>query len=367
MKFKITRNDLLQALGLAQSIAERKGTMPILANVLISAKEKGEVTCKATDLQSTFTSYLQAEVVVAGVLSVSAKGLFEIVKNLSCEDVSIASTDGNHAQVEGGRSRFRLVGLSGDDFPQTPEPPEVGYATVSAESLSTLIARTLYSVSLDQTRQHLTGVRVESEGDTIRMVSTDGHRLSKAEEVVPGGWPLDTPILVPRKGIAELKKMLDGSEQGCSLMVSDGVLFARVGNSALSIRLLDSEFPPYEKVIPATTEKRVVVDRVQLIEALKRVALMAEDRTNGVRMKLEADRLVIESDNPELGEAREEIEVDYDGPGLTIGFNAAYLLDALARVDGDEAFVELNEELDPCVVRPVDSENFLGVVMPLRL
>lgn len=367
MKFRIQKSEFLLGLGIAQSIAERKGTMPILANVLLEAQGKDKLLCKATDLHTTVVSEIQADIVVPGLLSISAKGLFEIVKNLSSDELEIQSTEGNHAEVHAAKSRFRLVGLSGDDYPETPAPPDVGYSSIPAVTLSTLISRTIYSVSLDQARQHLTGIRVEAEGDLIRMVSTDGHRLSKAEEEVSGGWPLENAILVPRKGMSELKRMLDASEETCSVVVSDGVLFARVGATVLSVRLLDSEFPPYEKVIPSTTEKRVVVDRLQTIDALKRVSLMAEDRTNGIRVKLGSEHLIIESDNPELGEAREEIDVDYDGPDLTIGFNAAYLLDALARVEGDEAFVELNEELDPCVVRPVDSENFLGVVMPLRL
>ena len=367
MKFSINQKELLKGLALAQGIAERRSTMPMLSNTLIIAEGESSILCRATDLYTTMTCRLEADNAVEGGIAVDAKSIFEIVKNLPVEEVHLQKTDSNHVELRSGPARFRVVGLLADDFPEIPTVPQEGFDKLPIPTLLNLINRSLFSVSQDETRQHLSGVLVECDGDVIRMVSTDGHRLSKAEEEVKGGWPLPDPILIPKKGLNELKRMLEGHEGDCELAVQEGVLFAKHGPVTLSVRLIDSRFPPYEKVIPSSSDKKLVVDRMQLIGALKRVSLMSEDRTKGLRLVVAPEKLSIETDAPERGEAKEDIEVDYDGETITIGFNANYLVDALARIDGDEVFLELNEELDPCVIKPVDSENFLGVVMPLRL
>jgi DNA polymerase-3 subunit beta len=339
----------------------------MLSNVLLLTDGRESLLCRATDLYTTVTCRLDAQATVEGGIAVSAKSLYEIVKNLPKEDVAVQKTDSNHIELRSGASRFRVVGLLADDYPEVPEVPAEGFHKVPIPVLTNLIGRTLFSVSGDETRQHLSGVLVEAQGDLVRMVSTDGHRLSKAEEEFQGGWPLADAILIPKKGVQELKRMIEGNEGDCEIAVQEGVLFARHGAMTLSVRLIDSRFPPYEKVIPASAEKKLVVDRSQLIDALKRVSLMSEDRNKGLRLSLDGPKLSVETDTPDVGEAREDIEVDYDGRALSIGFNATYIIDALARIDGDEVFLEFNEELDPCVIKPVDSENFLGVVMPLRL
>jgi len=367
MKFSINQKEFLKGLGLAQGIAERRSTMPMLSNALLVTDGKEALQCRATDLYTTVTCRLESLNTVEGGIAVTAKNLFEIVKNLPGDEVSVQKTDSNHVELVSGSARFRMVGLLADDYPEVPSTPEEGFEQIPIPVLINLINRTLFSVSGDDTRQHLSGVLVESEQNVVRMVSTDGHRLSKAEEEIQGGWTLESSILIPKKGIQELKRMIEGGEDNCALAVHEGVLFARHGQVTLSIRLIDSRFPPYEKVIPASSEKKVVVDRLHLIDALKRVSLMSEDRNKGLRLVLSPDKLLVETDTPEVGEATESLDVDYEGERLSIGFNASYLIDALSRIDGDEVFLELNEELDPCVLKPVDSENFLGVVMPLRL
>ena len=367
MKFSINQKEFLKGLSLAQGIAERRSTMPILSNTLIMTEGKDSILCRATDLNTTMTCRLESVNAVDGGIAVVAKSLFEIVKNLPVEEISVQKTDSNHVELRSGPARFRVVGLLHDDFPEVPTPPEEGFDKVPVLSLMNAINRTLFSVSQDDARQHLSGVLVESHGNVIRMVSTDGHRLSKAEEEIAGGWPLAEPILIPKKGLTELKRMLEGEDGDCELAVKEGVLFAKYGKVTLSVRLIDSRFPPYEKVIPSSSDKKIVVDRMHLINALKRVSLLSEDRNKGLKMIVAPDKLSVEIDTPEVGDAKEDIEVDYDGDTITIGFNASYLVDALSRIDGDEVFLEFNEELDPCVIKPVDSENFVGVVMPLRL
>ncbi|MFH2007281.1 MAG: DNA polymerase III subunit beta [bacterium] len=367
MKFTINQKEFLKGLSLAQGIAERRSTMPMLSNTLIVTEGNSSILCRATDLYTTMTCRLEAQIAVEGGIAVGAKSIFEIVKNLPVEEVHVQKTDSNHVELRSGPARFRVVGLLSDDYPEVPAVPDKGFDKLPIPTLLNLINRTAFSVSQDETRQHLSGVLVECSKDVIRMVSTDGHRLSKAEEEVSGGWPLSEPILIPKKGLQELKRMLEGGEGDCELAVDDGVLFAKYGEVTLSVRLIDSRFPPYEKVIPSSSDKKLVVDRIQLIDALKRVSLMSEDRNKGLRMIVASEKLSIETDTPDVGDAKEDIEIDYEGDTITIGFNATYVIDALSRIDGDEVFLEFNEELDPCVIKPVDSENFLGVVMPLRL
>ncbi|MDX9999744.1 MAG: DNA polymerase III subunit beta [Polyangia bacterium] len=367
MKLTIQQKEYLKGLGLAQGIAERRSTMPVLSHTLLVTEGTETLLCRATDLYTTVTCRLEAQVNDGGGLAISAKNIFEIVKNLPHESISIQKLDSNHLEIRSGASRFRIVGLPASDYPEVPKEPETGFNKVPIAVITTLIGRTLFSVSQDDTRQHLSGVLVESKGEMVRMVSTDGHRLSKAEEKFQGGWPLAESILIPKKGVQEIKRMLEGLEGDCELAIHEGVLFVRSGSITLSVRLIDSRFPPYEKVIPASAEKKLVVDRVNLMDALKRVSLMSEDRNKGIRLKLESDKLSVETDTPELGDAHEDIEVDFDSGSLSIGFNATYLVDALSRIEGDEVFLEFNEELDPCVIKPVDSEDFLAVVMPLRL
>jgi DNA polymerase-3 subunit beta len=367
MKFTINQKEFLKGLALAQGIAERRSTMPMLSNALLVTDGDSSLLVRATDLYTTMSCRIESSNAVDGGIAVGAKALYEIVKNLPVEEVHVQKTDSNHVELRSGQARFRVVGLLSDDYPEVPTVPEAGFDKVPIPVLLNLINRTLFSVSQDETRQHLSGVLLECSGDIIRMVSTDGHRLSKAEEEIKGGWPLADPILIPKKGLQEFKRMLEAGDGDCELAVAEGVLFCRSGEVTLSVRLIDSRFPPYEKVIPSSSEKKLVVDRVHLMDALKRVSLMSEDRNKGLRMIVASEKLTVEADTPEVGEAKEDIEVDYEGESITIGFNATYLIDALARIDGDEVFLELNEELDPCVLKPVDSENFLGVVMPLRL
>ncbi len=367
MKFTINQKEFLKGLALAQGIAERRSTMPMLSNALVVTDGDSSLLIRATDLYITMSCRIESSNAVDGGIAVGAKALFEIVKNLPVDELHVQKTDSNHVELRSGPARFRVVGLMSDDYPEVPVAPEEGFDKVPIPTLLNLINRTLFSVSADDTRQHLSGVLLETDGNIIRMVSTDGHRLSKAEEEIKGGWPLTDPILIPKKGLQELKRMMEGNDGDCELLVAEGVLFAKYGDITLSIRLIDSRFPPYEKVIPNSCDKKLVVDRIHLIAALKRVSLMSEDRNKGLRMIVANERLTVEADTPEVGEAKEDIEVDYEGESITVGFNASYLIDALARIDGDEVFLEFNEELDPCVLKPVDSENFVGVVMPLRL
>ena len=252
------------------------------------------------------------------------------------------------------------------DFPKIPDHREVKYAKVDGSSLREMIDRTLFSVSNDETRFHLNGVLFECDGARNRMVSTDGHRLSKCERTLTGGPQLAMGVIIPKKNLTEMKRALDGVSGACDLAVHGTYAFVRTGDIALAVKLIDSQFPPYEQVIPKGNDKVVVLDRTALLEALKRAQLMSSE-TRGVKVALEKGMVRIASDNPELGEVKEDLEVAYSGESLAIGFNPKYFVELLAQMPSEQIRLELAGELDPAVVRPADSDDYVGVVMPMRI
>jgi DNA polymerase-3 subunit beta len=373
MEFKIEKASLLQGLYLAQGISDRKSTMPILANVLLRTDGKDKLLVAATDLNVTVTAELPCKVDKDGGLTVGAKHLHDIVKSLPGDELSLKRTENHYADIKAGKVEYKVVGMADRDFPKLPNHREVKFAKVDAATLRDLISKTFFSISTDETRYHLNGVLFESDGKIGRMVSTDGHRLSKIERPLEGP-KLQTGIIVPRKGLIEVRRALENADGAVELGIHNGHLFLRVKEVALSVKLIDAQFPPYDQVIPKENDKVAVCPRLGLLEALKRVSIMSSDKTWGIKVGLKKGELQVASDNPDLGEAHEELDVGYDGAPLTIGFNARYFIDLLTEMDGDEIKLELNGELDPGLVRPVEDKGqkgaggaYLGVIMPMRI
>jgi DNA polymerase-3 subunit beta len=281
--------------------------------------------------------------------------------------VRVRGTEQNWAEVRSGKVEFRVVGMADRDYPKLPSVQEAETFKVESSVLREMIAKTIFSVSLDETRQHLSGVLFESDGAVGRMVSTDGHRLSKVGKALPGGPKLATGVLIPRKGVLELRRAIETREAPCEIGIHQGNFVLKADDVTICVKLVDGQFPPYDQVIPKDNDRAVIVSRAALSDALKRVALMSSDKTWGVRFGLEKGKLRVESDNPDLGAAKEEIDVPYKGPTLQIGFNARYFIDLLSEIETSEVRLELSGELDPGVVRPADGSDYVGVVMPMRL
>jgi len=366
MEFRIQKSEFLRGLRLAQGIADRKSTMPILANVLLRTDGKTKLVLAATDLNVSVSAELAVKVEKEGGLTVGAKPLHEIISNLPGEDIVFKRAENNWANIKAARVEYKLVGMPDREFPKIPDHREVKYAKVDAAALREMIDKTLFSVSSDETRFHLNGVLFESDGQKGRMVSTDGHRLSKIERTLTGGPQLAAGVIIPKKGLTEIKRAVDGVSGACDIAVQGTYVFVRTGDIALAVKLIESQFPPYEQVIPKTNDKVVVLDRQPLLEALKRASLMSSE-TRGVKMSIEKGLVRISSDNPELGEVREELEVGYAGPALAIGFNPRYFTELLGQMATEQIKLELNGELDPAVLRPGDESEYLGVVMPMRI
>jgi DNA polymerase III subunit beta len=366
MEFRIQKSEFMRGLRLAQGIADRKSTMPILANVLLRTDGKNRLLVAATDLNVSLSAELAAKVEREGGLTVGARPLHDIVSNLPGEDVVVKRAENNWADIKAARVAYKLVGMPDRDFPRMPDHREVSYARCDAPVLREMIDRTLFSVSSDETRFHLNGVYFECDGARARMVSTDGHRLSKVERTLTGGPVLQAGVIIPKKGLVEIKRAIDGERGACDLAVVGPHVFIRTGDVALAVKTIESQFPPYEQVIPRGNDKAVVVDRGALLEALKRASLMSSE-TRGVRFSVEDGALHVASDNPELGEVREDLEVDYRGASLSVGFNPRYFTDLLGQMTSEQVRIELAGELDPAVVRPHEGEDYLGVIMPMRI
>jgi DNA polymerase-3 subunit beta len=367
MEFKIRKEEFLRGLYLAQGIADRKSTLPILANVLLRTDGKDKLLCGATDLNVSTQVTLSAKIEKEGGLTVAARQLYEIVKGLPDEEVRVKRTEQNWAEIKSGKVEFKVVGVSDRDYPKLPAIAEAQTFSVETAALRDMIAKTIFSVSLDETRQHLAGVLFESDGATARMVSTDGHRLSKAARALPGGPKLATSVLIPRKGIVELRRAIETREAPTAIGIHDGNFVLKADDVGISVKLIEGQFPPYEQVIPKDNERAFVLPRLTFLDALRRVSLMSSDKTSGVRFGLDKGKLRIESDNPDLGAAREEIDIAYKGTPVQIGFNARYFIDLLAEIETPDVRVELAGELDPAVVRPSDGSDYVCVVMPMRL
>jgi DNA polymerase III subunit beta len=365
MEFRIAKAEFLRGLRLAQGIADRKSTMPMLANVLLRTQGKNQLLVAATDLNVSLTAELKSHNASDGGIAILAKSLFDLVANAPGDEVTLKKADNHWAEIKSGKVTYRIVGMPDRDFPKVPDHREASYATVESAVVREMIERTMFSICNDETRFHLNGVFFESDGSNCRMVSTDGHRLSKVERTIPNGPKLSAGVIIPKKGLLEIKKVL---EQGpnAKLAVKTPHVFLVQDDIAIAVKLIDAQFPPYDQVIPRDHKKIITVDRLRLIDALRRAQLMSSE-TRGVKVAATKEGVTITSDNPDLGEVREELEAEYKGEAIAIGFNPKYVVELLGQMQSDQVTLSLGGELDPGLIRPLTGDDYLGVVMPMRI
>ena len=380
MNITVPKKDLLRLVARCQGVVDKKSTMPVLANVLISVDTTQDVRVAATDLYLAISGQVAAEVEEGGSTAVPAKDLFERIKAMPDGPVSIVIGSSGSTEVKSGTSprRYRLHGLPGDSFPPLPEPSaDAPTLELGVGLLSRLISQSQFSISTDETRAHLNSALFEWDGDRVRMVTTDGHRLTKVEMEVPGRKATAT-MLIPYKAIGELRKLADESKTIDKIEETSMVTIAQsgpnaffgIGDTRFSVKLVDAQFPAYQQVIPQSSEQTVRAPRAALVDALRAVSLAASDRTGGVKLTIEPGTMRITSESPESGDGFDEVPVDYDGKEMVIGFNAKYVLDVLNVLDSEEIELLLSGELDPAVIRPAhepDDRSFIGVVMPMRI
>jgi DNA polymerase-3 subunit beta len=380
MQVAVPKKDLLRVVARCQGVADKKSTMPVLGNVLLEVDGPDSLRLAATDLNLAVSGRVMAEVQKGGAIAVGARDLFERVKMMPDGQLTIATNDGTSATLRASSSarRYTLHGIPGEEFPSIPQPDAGAQAlSIGIDALSTLIARTHFSISTDDTRLHLNSALFEWDGDRVRMVTTDGHRLSKMELTLPGKRASAT-MLIPLKGIQELRRLCDesrGEAKGegaespseLTLVQSGPNAFFKLPGLVFSVKLVDAQFPPYQQVIPQSTERKVIAPRLALADALRAVSIAASDRTGGVKMSLTRNTMRFASESPDSGEGFDEVGVEYEGGEITIGFNARYFLDVLGAFEDDRVELGIGGELDPVVLRPAGSSDYLSVVMPMRI
>jgi DNA polymerase-3 subunit beta len=347
MEFTIEKELFVKALQKIQGIVEKRNTMPILSNVLIEAGED-TLTFTATDLEVGMKSTYSANVISKGRITLSAKKLYEIIRELPDQQIRLSTRDNNWVDISCGKAKFNIVGLSADEFPFFPKISENSFVSLKSAILSRMIEQTSYAICHDETKYNLNGIlfKITQEDNQriLRLVATDGHRLCVAEQEINDADidTLDKGVIFPKKGIFELKKLCDEEESDILLGFIDNI-------------------------VPVGNNRQIIVKRDLFLHSLKRMAILSSEKFKGIKFEIENNTMEISSSNPELGEAREELEVVHEGEKITTRFNARYLIDVLNILNEEEIQLLLRDEMSPAILKPASSNEFLSVIMPMRL
>lgn len=379
MELVVRKSDLLRELQLFQGIVERKNTIPILANVLLEADGK-EVRMLATDLEVGLRSRCEAAVGKSGSLTLPAKKLFEIVKALPESDIRIEQ-DKSGVKVAAERFDSRLQTLPREDFPTLPDATGSWSATLPKDALRTMIPKTQFAITGEDTRYFLNGALFVLSGDTMSLVATDGHRLALVQMPRERGQEgkdgkkgksaegEELRVILPRKTLNELQRLIGEGDDDVRFEKGENHLFFEVGGRVLISRVIDGQFPAFERVIPKNTDKRIEFDRDRLTSAVRRVELLSNERSRAVKFQIDRGKVEITSSSPELGEAHEVIMVEYDGAPMQICFNARYVTEFLSAVETDVVSLAFKDEMSQAVMTPVGAEGYeyTYVIMPMRI
>lgn len=365
MELKAGRKPLLDGLDTISSVVSSRPTLPILGNVLLDVKKK-EIVLTATDLEVGIILRVEAQVRSEGKLTIPAKKLLEVVREMPGEDIHVESDTAARLLIRSGSAEIKLLGLPPDEFPQLPEVKKEAEVKVGSQLLARMIRKTLYSVSSDETRYVLNGAYLVWEKGELKMVTTDGRRLAYIRQPLEGTGGKGEAI-VPTKALQELTKLISQRDDEVTIVLGEGYAKFSVGTAMLTTRLIDGSFPDYEQVVPHSQDKKVVIEADAFLSAVKRAALIAADRSSSVRIDVKKGGLTISAASHELGEAREEVPAKFDGEDLSVAYNARFLMDGLKNMDSKEVVLELSTALAPGVIRPVDDDKYLCVVMPIRL
>lgn len=373
MEFIIDKEAFLKALQKIQGIVEKRTSMPILSNVLLEATES-TLHVTATDLEVGMKSIYPADIMEPGKITVSAKKIYEIVKELPNQPITFSTKDNDWVEIKCGKVHFNIVGLSAEEFPYFPTVKEENLFEIESSLLKGMIEKTSYAICNDDTKYNLNGLftkveETEDSGQILKMVATDGHRLSIASCALKGsaGPELIKGVILPKKGVFELKKITE--EDGGTLMFGfmDNSAVIKRGDSYMVMRLVDGEFPDYTRVIPTSNERTISVNINDFTHSVRRMAILSSEKFKGIMLEITASGIKISSSNPELGDAMEEIDVVYDGDPLAVRFNARYLLDVFAVAESERIVMKFKDELAPSIILPENSDSFLAVIMPMRL
>jgi len=376
MKLRIARDELLTGLQRVQGVVEKRNTMPILSNILLEAKSDG-VDIIATDLELGMRGLYKATVKEPGSVTLSARKLYEILKELPDGEIELTVGANNWATIQSGKSQFKIVGLPSSEYPALPAIEREGLTPISGAGLSNLIRKTLFAVGDNDARYILNGLlitlTVTDKKTTLRLVGTDGHRLAVADQDVGGSagkeGPKEIKAIIPKKAALEMRRLLEEGDGEPLIGFTKNLLIFRKSGLLLTSRLMEGTYPNYQQVVPKDKDqdKKISVSKPELEGALRRVAVLSRDKTNAVKVTFTSGKIALFSSNPDFGEATEELPAQYKGESLTTGFNARYLLDVLGVVDGEAVTMQMDAPLSPCLIREPGNAGFTCVVMPVKV
>ncbi len=384
MKLQISKSQMLLGLQRVQNVVERRTTMPILSNALLKTEKNG-LSLSATDLEVGIQSILPAEIMEEGSITVKARSLLDIVRELPDTLIQFQTRENNRLEIKANKSVFNIVGLPSEDFPEIPSfssEEKQQFVRMNGQAVMAMLDKTLYAASTDEARYHLNGVYFETLENTIegadkgkkvfRMVATDAHRLSLVDNPETlfdeSAWKLfQDGIIVPRKGLNELRRLLSEGKDDFFVTIRGKMLFVKRDNIFLSMRLIEGKYADYRRIIPEKAINTISVDREAFLASLKRISLMSSDKSRSLTFSLTPGVLQLSSQSPELGDANEEISIDYTGEEFKIGFNSRYLIDAVSTMEGKQIILEIRGKQNPGVIRSSDGPNHTSVVMPMRI
>lgn len=368
MKFEIDKKNLLKGLTLIQGVVEKKKTLPILLNVLIET-DNNKVLLTATDLEIGLKNKYESNVIEHGKITVNAKKLFEIIKELPNEKITIKSKENNWIEIKCKNSKFNILALSPDEFPKINGTHSENSLIISSKILNKMIDKTFNSMSTDETKYNLNGLFIhKTEENKLRVISTDGHRLTlfQDKETI-NNTIFDKGIIIPRKGIIELKKITENTEDNFEISILENNLIVSNDEILLVIRLIDGDFPDYNRVIPTKLDNFAVINSNDLLQTLKRISILANEKSRGVNLIFKKNKLELNSSNPEYGNASDFINIEYNGDDINIGFNAKYLLDALINIYSKNINFYISDNVSPCLITQENDLSYQAIIMPMRL
>lgn len=375
MKVRIGRDELLTGLQRVQGVVEKRNTMPILSNILVEAKQDG-IEIVATDLEIGVRGLYKATVVDTGGVTISARKLFEIIKEVPPGEVELTSTDNNWTTIQAGKSQFKVVGLPSTEYPALPTIEREGLTPLSGDGLLELIRKTLFAAGDNDARYILNGLLVTliatDRKTSLRLVGTDGHRLAVSEQevgkAVTNGVPQEIKAIIPKKAAHEVRHLLEeGGDSEPLIGFTKNLMIFRKSGLLLTSRLMEGNYPNYQQVIPKESGKKISVNRAELESALRRVSVLSKDKASAVKVSFTSGTMTLFTSSPDYGEASEDLPARYEGDSLSTGFNARYLLDVFSVMDGESISLQMETPLSPCLIQEPDNPGFKCVVMPIKI